>query len=57
MLGGKLVLQRLVLVFQRGGWFLLFQDADRGLGPITATSASGHANTSVAPSAREFIAM
>ena len=37
--------------------FLRCRTFTAALAPITATSASGHANTAVAPSEREFIAM
>ena len=35
----------------------LYEDAPSFMAPITATVASGHASTLLAPSAREFIAM
>ena len=53
----QLLVQGLTFGLGRCGQFLLVQNADGGLGPITATSASGQANTLVAPSEREFIAM
>ena len=54
---GQLLVQGLALVIGSGGELALVQDATAALAPITATSASGQANTFVAPSEREFIAM
>lgn len=57
VLGGQFLVQRLTLVFGAAASFFLCRMPTAALAPITATSASGHANTFVAPSDREFIAM
>jgi hypothetical protein len=56
VLGGRLVVRRVALLGSAGSQFFLCR-MPTALAPITATSASGHANTSVAFSEREFIAM
>ena len=58
VLGGKLLVQRLTLVILgAAASFFLCRMPTAALAPITATSASGQANTLVAPNEREFIAM
>lgn len=57
MLGGQLVVQRFAFVLGAAANFFLCRMPTAALAPITATSASGQANTLVAFNDREFIAM
>lgn len=57
VLDGQLLVQRLTLVIRAAASLRLCRMPTAALAPITATSASGQANTLVALSEREFIAM